>query len=570
MRPANLKYAVAERPPPLTCALNALQHVVILSPALIYVLFVLEAAHASKGETLQAISLSLIALGVGSVLQCQKRRYFGSGYLAAFVFDAPYLSASILAAQLGGMPLVCGMTVFAGGIEMGLSRLIPRMRPFFPAEISGLCVMLIGLILGVLGMRLVLGIPEDSNRMTIVDLPQIALGCSTLALMIAIHVWSREPLRTYSIILGVIAAYGAALLLHMVEPASLAAISDAPWADLPRWHWPAPSFQPGLALAFAFAALVCALSVMGDVTTCQKINDDDWVRPDMNSLQNGVLTDGVCTAVSAMLGSIGGDTSSPNVGLSSAAGVTSRVVGYWTGGLLAVLAMMPVVAAAIVSIPRPIMGAALLFTACFVMINGLQIIMSRLLDARRTLVIGLALTLALSRDLFPDVYATLPDAVQSFVASDLVIGLFTALILNAIFRIGITSTQTMEFDPAAMSPDVIREFLEDAGAKWGARRDVIEKAVFGATQAVETVSDYCQPAGPIALEATFDEFNLDIRLIYCGKPLTLQARRPSEDEILESDDGVLKLAGFLVRKNADRVHASKAGDRPVLDMHFMH
>ena len=315
MRPANLSYAVDERPPPLTCALNAVQHVVVLSPALIYVLFVLEASHASKGETLHAISLSLIALGVGSILQCQKRRYFGSGYLVAFVFDAPYLSASVLAAQIGGMPLVCGMTVFAGFVEMGLSRVIPRMRPFFPAEISGICVMLIGLILGVLGMRLVLGIPEDANAMTAVNMPHIVLGCSTLALMIAIHIWAKEAVRTYAIILGVLIAYGVALKFHLVDPAALQAIGSTPWFHLPAWQWPAPRFAPGLALAFAFGALVCALSVMGDVTTCQKINDEAWVRPDMNSLRNGVLTDGVCTTIAALLGSIVGDTSSPNIGL---------------------------------------------------------------------------------------------------------------------------------------------------------------------------------------------------------------------------------------------------------------
>jgi NCS2 family nucleobase:cation symporter-2 len=150
MRPADLAYAVADRPPPLTCALNAVQHVIILSPALIYVLFVLNAAGATPEQMLRIISLSLVALGIGSMLQCQSLAYFGSGYLAAFAFDAPYLSASILAAQLGGMPLVFGMTMFAGFVEMGLSRIITRMRPYFPAEISGICVMLIGLILGVL------------------------------------------------------------------------------------------------------------------------------------------------------------------------------------------------------------------------------------------------------------------------------------------------------------------------------------------------------------------------------------------------------------------------------------
>lgn len=569
MRPANLSYAVDERPPPLTCALNAVQHVVVLSPALIYVLIVLEAAHTSNGDILRAVSLSLIALGIGSVLQCQKRRYFGSGYLAAFVFDAPYLSASVLAAQIGGMGLVCGMTVFAGLVEMGLSRIIPRLRPFFPAEISGICVMLIGLILGVLGMRLVLGIPEEADAMPTANLPQIALGGCTLALMIATHIWAKAWLRPYGIMVGVIVGYGAALALHMVDGAALHAVAVSPWFAVPQWRWPAPHFAPGLALAFAFGAVVCALSVMGDVTTCQKINDDDWVRPDMNSLRNGVFTDGVCSTIAALLGTLGGNTSSPNVGLSSAAGVTSRVVGYWTGGLLVLLATMPVIAAVIVSIPQAVMGGALLFTACFVMINGLQIIMSRLLDGRRTLVVGLSLTLALSRDLFPDVFTALPTAIRSFAASDLVIGLFTALILNAIFRIGMKTRAIMTFAPGS-DYGKIREFLETQGAAWGARRDVIEKAVFGATQAVEVVSDYCAPQGPIAIEAAFDEFKLDIRVSYQGRLIALQMRRPAEDEILDSDDGVMKLAGYLVQRNADRVRAAQVGNAATLDFHFQH
>ena len=46
-------------------------------------------------------------------------------------------------------------------------------------------------------------------------------------------------------------------------------------------------------------------------------------------------------------------------------------------------------------------GGQLLFAACFVFVNGLQIVTSRLLDARRTLVIGLSFMAGLAVDLFP-------------------------------------------------------------------------------------------------------------------------------------------------------------------------
>ena len=61
------------------------------------------------------------------------------------------------------------------------------------------------------------------------------------------------------------------------------------------------------------------------------------------------------------------------------------------GGFLLALAFLPSMTASLVMMPRPVMGAALLFSACFVIISGLQTITSRMLDARRTIVIGLAI-----------------------------------------------------------------------------------------------------------------------------------------------------------------------------------
>ena len=51
--------------------------------------------------------------------------------------------------------------------------------------------------------------------------------------------------------------------------------------------------------------------------------------------------------------------------------------------------------------PRAVVGALFLFTACFIVTSGLQIITSRLLDARRTFIIGIALTLSLGHEIFP-------------------------------------------------------------------------------------------------------------------------------------------------------------------------
>jgi NCS2 family nucleobase:cation symporter-2 len=59
-----------------------------------------------------------------------------------------------MAAQLGSLPLVFGMTCFGGLAQIGLSRLIRRFRAFFPTEIAGLVVAAVGLGMAPYGVRM--------------------------------------------------------------------------------------------------------------------------------------------------------------------------------------------------------------------------------------------------------------------------------------------------------------------------------------------------------------------------------------------------------------------------------
>src|SRR3984893_16322161 len=108
------------------------------------------------------------------------------------------------------------------------------------------------------------------------------------------------------------------------------------------------------------------------------------------------------------------------------------------------------------------------------------------------LVIGLALTLSISRNVIPDFYAQLPQPIQPFVASDLVIGVISALVLNAIFRIGIRQRESISIMTSAPAIERVHDLLEEQGARWSARRVVMARAIFGTTQTLEVVFDQDQ------------------------------------------------------------------------------
>jgi len=220
--------------------------------------------------------------------------------------------------------------------------------------------------------------------------------------------------------------------------------------------------------------------------------------------------------------------------------------------------------------PAPVIGAATLFTSAIILINGLQIITSRLLDARRTFVIGLAFMAAMAIELYPSFFAGLPAATNAFFGSSLVLGTVTALALNLVFRLGVRRTQKLVVDPQHVDPAAIEAFMETHGAAWGARRDVIDRAAFDLAQSIETIVDSGVASGPLEIEASFDEFSLDLRVSYDGPPLELPEVRPSNEEIMASAEGARRLAGFMLRRYADRVQAAHKAGRSTILFHFDH
>jgi NCS2 family nucleobase:cation symporter-2 len=569
-RPSNLVYSVEEVPPKLVCLISAFQHVAILAPHLILAILVVRAAGGTVEDVTGIVSLSLVTFGVGTILQSLTHRWIGSGYLISYVFTNAYYPVTVAAIKLGGMPLVFGMTLFGGALEMLFAPLLRRFRPFFPTEISGICVLLIGVIVGLLGLRQLLGIDDIAEHGGASSGPEVALGVGTLAVMVGLNVWSKGSLRMYCAIIGILVGVAVGAGMGEVEDAAFSGALSAGIVAFPKWSARLPHFRLDLVIPFTITALACCLRAMGDITNAQRINGRDWVRPEMTSIRNGLFADGLSTMVSAFLGSVGGNTYSASVGLSSATGVTSRQIALWTGGILIALSLFPIAAAAVVSVPRPVVGAALLFNSSFILINGIQIITSRLLDARKTFTVGLALVLSLSRDVFPDFYRTVPDIFQSFVASGFVMGVTAALLLNAIFRIGVRSTVSLTLSSGADAHGAIRGFLDQQGARWGARRDVMERVIFGTAQAVESIAEHCNSQGPIDVTASFDEFNLDIVISYHGDAFTIEDRRPTDAEIRESEDGIRRLAGFMLQQNADRVRITSRDGRAALEFHYQH
>jgi xanthine permease XanP len=566
-RPPNLIYGVDDKPPLGTTLLLGLQHVVVISVGWVFVVVIVTSMGGTEIQAANIIRISMIASGVATILQALTKGPVGSGYLCPFSSGPSYISASITGGKLGGLPLVFGSTIVSGIFEGLLSRILPRLRPLFPPEVTGLVVTMVGTGLIALACPRFLGSSQAASGL---DGRAVTVASLTLAVMVAPTVWSKGKLRLYPVLIGLGVGYLTAYKVGVLNVSRLDAALDPPLFSFPETAVARWAFDLSVLPVFLIASLASTLKSVGDLTLCQKINDTDWKRTDVKSVSGGVLAGSIGTAAAGLLGGIGQSTFSSNVGLSIATGSTSRSIAVPCGIILVALAFFPKLAAIFTVMPEPVMGAILVYVACYMILAGLQVITSRMLDARKIFVVGISMIFGLSVDMVPGLYASVPAVLGPIFNSSLALATILVVLLNLFFRIGIAKRQTLELTPGVDGSQKIFEFMEIQGGLWGARRDVIIRATAALNEFVESAAGLGLVEGKVQAEVSFDEFNLDVDIRYDGELMELPSRRPTEDALLADEKAIVGLSGFLICQYADRVKAEMVNGRCRIQMHFDH
>jgi xanthine permease XanP len=566
-KPAQLLYGLEDRPPALVLLALGVQHVVVSSVGWIFVVVIVSAIGGSAAQAADVIRASMIASGVATILQARVRGPVGSGYLCPFSCGPAYIAASVQAGRAGGLPLIFAVTSVMGLFEAGLSRVITRLRALFPPEVTGLVVSMVGIELVGLACPRFAGFRPGQS---VLDPRAVVVAVVTLAAMVGPTVWSSGRLRLYPVLLGLTAGYASAAALGVVTWEDLQPALAAPILGWPRIGTPAWSFNPTIVFAFMIASLSSILKSVGDLTLCQKINDADWTRTEMKPVGGGVLAGGISTGLAGLLGGFGQSTFSSNVGLSIATGATSRVIAWPCGLILVSVAFFPRLAGLFAVMPQPVIGAILVYVACFMILGGIQVLSSRMLDPRKTFVVGIALIFGLSVEMVPGLYADVPAALQPIFSSSLSLATVLVILLNVVMRIGVARRQKLEL-PArgADHPDAIFRFMNAQGAAWGARREVIYRAIGAMTEFMESVDALHLTSSAVTMEVSFDEFNLDVEIHYDGRPLELPMARPATDAMLEPE-AAAQLSGFMIRRYADRIDCECKGAHCTVRVHFDH
>lgn len=546
-KPEGLVYGVADLPPARIAVFVALQQLAFLTALLGVPGLAMRNLGLTNEVFLQLAGATLLAAALAVVLQGIGRFGLGAGLFYPLQCTTAAIPALVFASREGlDLGQSFGMVAVAGLAQIAFSFAIVRLRGIFTVEVAGLAVFLIGVGLGQQGLILIINAPIEPHTAA----AHYAIAGLTLATLVGLNIYVRSRLRLFTTLIGLCVGFAASAAAGLLDPLDVAVFQAAPLVGLPQMPVFGLGFDVDAILPFAITGFVFALTSVGVQTIAQRNNDADWKAPDLVSIGRGVRAEGVVHLLSALMNALPMVASGGAVMLAAASGCTSRALAFWTGGFLALAAVLPKIIGFWLLMPDAVTGALFLFLSAFTTVSGLQLVGSRMLDGRKVLAVGIGFVTAIAYEPIRTLLdARLPE-LRPVTFSAFAVSVLVTVGLLTLFRIGAARRVVRRFVAGAASPDDVARFLEAEGRRWGARHDVVQRGAHAAWQAIELLGDgFVDPARPeIEVETRYDDLVLEVIVRYSGTLPELSSIPPSPDALVDDPTLTRALAGYVIQR----------------------
>lgn len=498
-------YAADQTPPPAALILSALQHTLLaLSLGMSVPVAVARAAGLDLTHSSALLAAAFFAMGIATILQTIPGKVFGSGYQSVSTCDTAAISACVLAAELGGVPLVLGMTVFGCILRFVMGSFSFRMRKLFPPEVTGTMVFILGINLVPTGFKYFLGAADAAG---VYDYRCLIVAGCTLLFMLACALFLK-PLKPYTGLAGIVFGYILSIAVGIFDLSSLAELSEKSAVGLPIYPEFSFAFDARMIAPFGIISLAAVVDNIGDFSACQAANDPGRKKPDWHSIERGIRGGSIGTMLPALIGGLPQSTATTNIGIAGAAGITSRAVAYLAGAMLMAVSFFPGIAGVLCMIPSPVLGAVLIYSMCYIMAGGFSTLAARVLDDRRIFTIFLSVGASAST-LIPGLYDFMPENVRNVLATPMVMGVCVLLLTTLLGRIGTKKTFTFVTGVGPEDLELLDKKLEDVCREWAADRTLLRKLQLALNALCEGIYEI-SPEAKLHFTVRYDQ--LQVRL----------------------------------------------------------
>lgn len=443
MKPqSDLLYHLDDKPPFFKALFSAFVHlmamiVAVITPALL----ICKGIGVSDEDTTRIICMSLVASGIGSLLQIRTFGFIGSGLLSiqgtSFNFVSPLILGG-LALKNNGISeseilgILFGTLMFCALSEILIASFLPFFRKLISPLVSGIVVLIIGLSLINVGLISAGGGFGAKANGSFGGLEHLSLAGIVIGCIVFFSLFKNAYIKISALFLSVL--IGVAFVV-ICRDFSFALDTSLPSLIIPYPFYFGFGIDISLILPLILIYAVTSLETIGDITaTCEvsgeKIEGEKYIK----RLKGGIFANGINSVFSSIICTFPNSCFSQNNGVIALTGVASRYVGLFVGGLLILLGSFPIVANLALQIPEPILGGATLVMFGSIAATGVKILSKDLLDSRSILIIAISLGVGLGISYNPDILQFMPNWIKSLFSSGVASGGLCAIILNLIFK----------------------------------------------------------------------------------------------------------------------------------------
>jgi len=374
------------------------------------------------------IQMSMLFAGIATLFQT-----IGMGPVGArlpivqgtsFAFLPVMLPAMAGAGVAGLSGLMTGVIV--GGIfHFILGFFIKRFRFALPPLVTGLIVLMIGLLLIKVGIQYAAGGVPAMGKPEFGSLQNWFVAGVVIVVTLSVKFFTRGLMAVSAVLIGLIVGYIVAAMLGMV---SWAGIGYAEWFAAPspfkwgfEWNW-------AIIIGMCLMAIVSAIETVGDTSGITKGGAGREATDD--EIQGATFADGLGTALAGVFGGLPNTSFSQNVGLISMTGVMSRHVVTVGAIFLIICGFIPKIGAIIRTIPIEVLGGGIIIMFGMVASAGVRMLADVNWTRRNMVIFATALSIGLGLQMVPDALQHVGSTWKILLTSGLLPAAFIAILLN--------------------------------------------------------------------------------------------------------------------------------------------
>ncbi len=384
-----IRHEPEERCSILASFVVGIQGIMLVLPPAISVIVVTALAADQDDEYLAwAMFAALVIMAIVTALQASRIGRLGSGHMVVTGVTPNYIALAVLALAEGGPAMLASLMLVSALFFFVVATWLPQLRRIITPVVSGTVLMLIAVSILPFCLDRFDEVPAGSPSFAGPLVAVVTLVVSTALVM-------RAPrrLRPWSMLVGFVSGCVVAALLGVYE---LERLYSAPWAGIPQVGFEGLELRPSagfwaLLPMFLVVTLVQAIKGIGDNVVIQRTARRRPRSTDFRLLQGSIYANGAGILLSGLAGTPPASSySSFTASTVNMTGIASRYVGYAIAVMLVVMALLPKLTGALLTIPSPVMGAFLLLALGIFFVEGLQTIIRDGLDLEKSLVVGLS------------------------------------------------------------------------------------------------------------------------------------------------------------------------------------